>query len=84
MSYLVYGKENCKFCTAAKNLLDAKGKKYTYKQIGVDTTKEELLEFCKEFGIIPRTVPQIFCDSFGEMDYIGGFEELEKAIKFDI
>lgn len=84
MSYLVYGKENCKFCTAAKNLLDAKGKKYTYKQIGVDTTKEELLEFCQEFGIIPRTVPQIFCDSFGEMDYIGGFEELEKAIKFDI
>lgn len=83
MGYLLYGKADCKFCESAKSLLDAKGKKYIYKQIGVDTTKEELMEYCKEFGVIPRTVPQIFCDTWGEMDYIGGFEDLQKAIKFD-
>lgn len=84
MSYLIYGKENCTYCEAAKNLLDEKGKRYTYKQIGTDVSKEDLVEYCREFGVVPRTVPQIFCDSFGEMDYIGGFEELKQTIKYDI
>lgn len=82
MGFSIYGKENCKFCEAAKNLLDAKGEKYIYNQVGVDTTKEELVEYCQKFGVIPRTVPQIFCDSGfpNQVEYVGGFEELKAFI----
>lgn len=75
MSYIVYGKENCNYCTAAKELLTAKALPFVYLTLGKDYTKEQLIEKCSP--VIPRTVPQIF-DGYG--NYIGGFTELSASI----
>lgn len=72
MSYTIYGKENCPFCKSAKELLTTKALPFTYLTLGVDYTREELIEKCAP--VIPRTVPQIF-DTHG--NYIGGFTELQ-------
>lgn len=68
----IYGKDNCSFCGAAKNLLDSKGIPYEYKYLGVDFTIEELKE------IAPRATsfPQIFVDGIN----IGGFDQLRTKI----
>ncbi|QGZ16223.1 glutaredoxin [Erwinia phage Hena1] len=75
MSYTVYGKDNCPFCTAAKGLLMSKALPFTYLTLGVDYTREELIEKCAP--AIPRTVPQIF-DGYGSL--VGGFTELQASL----
>ncbi len=66
-------KEYCPYCVKAKALLDMKGIEYTEKTIGLDYTKEQLLE------ILPtaRTVPQVWLDE----TYIGGYDALESHFK---
>lgn len=73
MQIEVYSKENCPFCVKAKYLLDAKGLAYTEKKVGVDVTREELLEIAPQ----ARTVPQIVIE--GEV--IGGYDQLEIYFK---
>lgn len=65
---VMYSKDNCPFCEKAKHLLSTHHIDVAVKKVGVDVTREELLE------IIPnaRSVPQIFL--YG--NYIGGYEEL--------
>jgi glutaredoxin 3 len=65
----IYGKPQCPFCDRAKALCEQKGYEYTYKQLDVDFTREELFE---QFPTA-RTFPQI--TAHGE--YIGGFTELQ-------
>lgn len=84
MEYIVYGKTSCTYCEAAKNLLASKGEEFTYKQIGVDTTKEELIEVCQKFNVVPRTVPQIFCDNGNVINYVGGYDALQNFIKHKV
>jgi glutaredoxin 3 len=57
---------------AAKALLEQQGIDYEEKKIGVDYTREQLLE------AVPtaRTVPQIFLD--GEL--VGGFTQLRQKL----
>lgn len=70
----IYGKPSCPFCDKAKMLCETKGLEYTYKSLGTDYTKEELLEMFPG----ARTVPQIRIDGKA----IGGYTEL--AAKFTI
>ena len=65
----IYGKPQCPFCDRAKALCEQKGYEYTYKQLDVDFTREELFE---QFPTA-RTFPQI--TAHGE--YVGGFTELQ-------
>tara|TARA_B100001939_G_scaffold212255_1_gene182635 strand:+ start:1354 stop:1587 length:234 start_codon:yes stop_codon:yes gene_type:complete len=65
----IYGKPQCPFCDRAKALCEQKGYEYTYKQLGVDFGREELLE---KFPTA-RTFPQITANG----EYVGGFNELE-------
>ena len=65
----IYGKTQCPFCDRAKALCEQKGYEYTYKQLDVDFTREELFE---QFPTA-RTFPQI--TAHGE--YVGGFTELQ-------
>lgn len=65
----IYGKPQCPFCDRAKALCEQKGYEYSYKQLGVDFGREELLEKFPN----ARTFPQI--TAHGE--YVGGFNELE-------
>lgn len=66
----IYGKPQCPFCDRAKALCEQKGYEYTYKQLGEDFGREEVLE------LFPgaRTFPQIKIDDVN----IGGYTELEK------
>ncbi len=65
----IYGKPQCPFCDQAKLLCMTHRYEFTYKQLGVDFTREELME---EFPTA-RTFPQIRING----DSIGGFTELK-------
>lgn len=72
MKVVIYGRPQCKWCEAAKDLCDHEGIPYEYiniREAGIDGTK--LSEIC---GTKVETVPQIFADGV----HIGGYD------KFDI
>lgn len=70
---IVYSKDQCPYCVQAKNLLEKMRVSYEEKKIGVNCTREELLE------AIPnaRTVPQIVINK----DVIGGYEQLVEYVE---
>jgi len=68
MIAVIYSKDNCPFCEKAKNLLASHNIEYAENQIGVDVTREELLDLLPN----ARTVPQIFL--YG--NYIGTYDQL--------
>jgi glutaredoxin len=69
---IVWTKDACPYCVQAKALLEQRGIEYEEKKIGVEYTREHLLE------AVPtaRTVPQIFLDG----EHVGGFTELKKKL----
>lgn len=69
---VIWSKTTCPYCVKAKEELTARGIDFEERVIGVDWTKEQLLE------ILPnaRTVPQIFIDG----TYVGGYNELKDYI----
>lgn len=73
MSVVVYSKPNCPYCVRAKHLLQNYSIPFTEKVVGVDVTREELLEAAPN----ARTVPQIIIN--GEV--IGGYEQLSSYIE---
>ena len=72
MKAIVWTKDACPYCVQAKALLEQQGIEYEEKKIGVDYTREQLLE------AVPtaRTVPQIFLDG----THVGGFTELKQKL----
>ena len=72
MNVEIWGKENCGYCTAAKSLAESKGLNYTYKQMGVDFTRDEVFEQFPN----ARTFPQIKVND----EPIGGYNELTKLV----
>lgn len=71
--YTIYGRENCKFCDLAKELLEELGHEYEYNDVMKDTQQQAIL-----LEKIPdvRTVPQIF---LGDR-HIGGYTELKQEL----
>lgn len=65
---VVYSKPNCPYCVSAKQFLTTQGYTFEEKILGVNITKEELLE------AIPnaRTAPQIVING----NVIGGYDAL--------
>ena len=68
----IYGKPQCPFCEKAKNLCETRGFKYTYKSLGTDYTREELMEQFPN----ARTVPQIVING----NKIGGYDQFTQYI----
>ena len=64
----IFGKPMCPFCEKAKQLCETRELEYTYKSLGTDYTKEELLENFPG----ARTVPQIRINGKN----IGGYDQL--------
>lgn len=65
---VVYSKNNCPYCVAAKSLLANKGLSFEEIDVGQDSTQlQKMIEKSQR-----RTVPQIFFDD----EHIGGFVEL--------
>ncbi len=69
----VYSKENCAYCIKAKILLETQHMEFIERKIGVDVTREQLLEIAPQ----ARTVPQIVIDG----NVIGGYDQLAQYIK---
>jgi glutaredoxin len=69
----IYGKPMCPFCEKAKQFCETRGLEYTYKSLGTDFTKEELLENFPG----ARTVPQIIVGG----TKIGGYDKLATYIE---
>lgn len=69
----IYGKPDCPYCVKAKQLCEGYNLAYNYYEIGVDVSREALLE---EFPTA-RTVPQIVVNG----TKIGGYNELVTYIE---
>ena len=73
MNAVIYSKDGCRFCVAAKNLLEQKGISYVeYNMSSQPDKKTELLEAAALENVVPRTVPQIWLNN----KYIGGYDKL--------
>ena len=72
MAIEIYTKEDCAFCTNAKNLLRMHKKDYVEYKLGEDFTREIILSKFPE----ATTYPVIVIDGF----HIGGFQQLQKQI----
>ena len=66
--FTVYSKDHCPYCQMAESSLKARAQEYKVLKLGVDYTKEELLE--KVPGA--KSVPQIFKGDI----YIGDSKQL--------
>lgn len=78
MKIEIYSKENCSYCTKAKELMRFHGIKYTENSLNAGHTKEEIQERVGEEKKI-NVVPQIFVDG----KYLGGYVELVEFIAYD-
>lgn len=72
-SILIYTKDDCSFCTLAKNLLAEKGMSYTESKVGKDLLRED---FVSTFPDV-RTMPFIIING----QKIGGYNDLVEYIK---
>jgi glutaredoxin 3 len=69
----IFSKENCGYCTAAKNLLRNSNIPYTEQVLDVHFTRELIVEKYST----ARTFPVIVVDNY----YIGGYNELRKLLE---
>lgn len=75
MHFIIYGKDNCMYCTMAKNLLDRKGHTYDFRNMQKNPAWAIMFE--DKFPDA-KTVPQIV-DPEGY--HIGGFTDLEEYLR---
>ena len=73
MSVVVYTKDLCGYCDAAKNLLRKMNVRFNEAKIGTDITREELLEIAPH----ARTAPQIVINN----KVVGGYDDLVEYIE---
>lgn len=78
MKATIYGRPGCTFCVQAKALAANHGIEVDYKLVGEDILKEKLEEM---IGHEIRSVPQIFIDSDGFSEYVGGYQEFKKRLE---
>jgi glutaredoxin len=69
----IYGKDFCPYCDKAVALCEQKGVEFTYKKLGRDFNREEMMETFPS----ARTFPQIIFND----EKIGGYTELEQKFK---
>lgn len=84
---IVMGRDDCKYCNKAKELLESVGWEYKYIDVSIhknphgnETMHREVL---KATGEMARTVPQIFkvTTISGGTEYIGGYDDLKKHLE---
>lgn len=73
MKMLIYSKDNCTYCTQAKNLADREGIEYIETKLGQDMAVEDFKALFPD----QKTVPLIIIDEVK----IGGYNEFSKWIQ---
>ena len=81
MTYIVFGKENCNYCTLAKALLDNNDIDYSYKDVTDENEMKLLLDLAEVTGVVVKSVPQIFIAQDYQYTHIGGYKELSETLK---
>ena len=81
MTYIVFGKESCNYCTLAKALLDNNDIEFHYKDLADEGNMKLLLDLAEMSGVVVKTVPQIFIVDDYKYTYIGGYKELSETLK---
>jgi len=77
MNYIVYVRDNCPFCVKAEELLNTKNLNYKIVNFSADQT-QLLSEIKDAYGW--TTVPMIFRREKNEIEFIGGYTDLEKIL----
>lgn len=72
MTIEIYTKDDCSFCTNAKNLLRIHNKDFVEYKLNEDFTREILLSKFPE----AKTYPVVVVDGF----HIGGYDQLQRQI----
>jgi glutaredoxin len=77
-TFTLYTKDNCTFCTQAKQLLTNKGYSFSELKVPTQADKDMIQQRVTESGspIQVRTVPQIFTED----KYIGDYTSLVKYL----
>lgn len=76
--FIVYSKDACMYCEKAKQLLKNKGRDFNEVKLGRDIDHSDLLETLQYYGH-GRTMPCVVrTDDAGNVERIGGFDELVK------
>ena len=73
MKVEIYTKDNCVWCTRAKNLMNDFNISYLEHDL---SNEDERKEFYKEVGENVSTVPQVYVNG----NRIGGYKELSKWV----
>ena len=73
--FLLFTKDVCGYCVAAKNLLNSKG--LTYTEVNLQQDHELRSALIIETG--HKTVPIIF-DLRSDVSFVGGYTELKNAL----
>ena len=81
MTYIIFGQENCNYCTIAKDLLERNGIEYSYKDLVDEGNMKLLLDLAEMSGVVVKTVPQIFIAGDYKYSHIGGYKELSETLK---
>tara|TARA_A100001515_G_scaffold104083_2_gene84734 strand:- start:123 stop:365 length:243 start_codon:yes stop_codon:yes gene_type:complete len=80
VNYIVYVRDSCPYCVKAEELL--KTKNLNYKIVNFSTSQTELLSEIKD-AYNWSTVPMIFRRSKNDIEFVGGFTDLEKLLGDD-
>ena len=73
---VIYSKEKCQQCEAAKLLCQIKGVEFTVKMLDVDYSKEDIAFFAPN----ARAFPIITGFKDGVESYIGGLQQLQQIL----
>jgi glutaredoxin len=79
MKFTVYGKNNCKFCVSAKQLIKQSGHEYEELSVPEQVSRDDIQLYVNESGSdhVVKSVPQIFHEGV----YVGGFKELVEYLR---
>lgn len=80
-TFVVYGKDNCQYCSSAKKMLEVRKQDFVYKSLNEDYSVDDLKGLAKAVaGVEVKTFPQIFLLEGDKIIHIGGFEETMKFL----
>lgn len=77
INYIIYVKGNCPFCVKAQELLQLKN--LNHKVVSFNDNQQSLLSEIKTAYNWP-TVPMIFRREKNDIEFIGGYTDLEKFL----
>jgi len=77
MNYIVYVRDNCPFCVKSEELLHAKN--LNHKIVNFSEDQVDILDEIKT-AYSWSTVPMIFRREKNNIEFIGGYTDLEKLL----